>query len=464
MPAKPHVILITCDHLRHDTLGCAGDPVIQTPAIDKLADESIRFSDWHVQNPVCQPSRATLMTGRYPRHHGLKWNFGRLDENEVTLAEHLKQQGYTTAMVGKHHIHQQGFADSLDHLDASGIRNMKPDNPFRKWCAERGWEYLTGEALDGLRERLGAVPSELPEEAHLDAYVGLKAREYLERLDPSSPQFLWVGFYGPHHPYVPSGRFATMYDGVTLPPFATRLDDLRRKPPEYRAYLDYRGHKFAGMKDRDEDTWRDMKAAFYGMTSQIDWQTGLLLEALQAKGMLDDAVLVFTSDHGDFLGDHGFAGKGPFLLDSLLHVPCLIRAPGLAAGVCGALAESVDLFPTVCSLAGVDIPEWVNGHDLRGRMEGQDHEVRPATLAEAVDKRSVRTREWKLIHYPGKRYGELYRISEDPDELSNLYVDRPDMVAEMERLLWQRLDATEDFRHPAYARFGDGDQTHYLTW
>jgi len=464
MPRTPHIVLITCDHLRADTVGYAGDQVIQTPAIDALAAESVRFGQWHVQSPVCQPSRATIMTGRYPRHHGLKWNFGGLDENEVTLAEYLGKQGYQVASVGKHHIKQRRFSESLDHVDAAGIRNMKPDNPFRAWCAEQGWDYLTGEALDRLKERLGAVPSDLPEAAHLDAWVGLKSREYLAELDPSQPQFLWVGFYGPHHPYVPSGRFATMYDEADLPPFATAPDDLQRKPPEYLTYLDYEGHKFAGMKHRDAATWRAMKAAFYGMTSQIDWQIGLLIDALKQRGMWSDTILVFTSDHGDLLGDHGLAGKGPFLLDSLLHVPCLLHAPGLQPQDCDALTESVDLFPTVCGQAGLPVPEWVNGHDLSPVLGGDIEEVRPAVIAEAVDKRSVRDREWKLIHYAGKPYGELYHIAEDPHELRNLYAGEPEQVARMTALLHARWDATEDFRHPAYARFGEGSQTHYLTW
>lgn len=464
MPDTPHIILITCDHLRADTVGYAGDPAIRTPAIDALAAESVRFGQWFVQSPVCQPSRATIMTGRYPRHHGLKWNFGRLDDREVTLAEYLHQHGYQTAVVGKHHISQKRFADSLDHLDAAGIRNMKADNPFRVWCAERGWNYLTAEALEGMQERLGAVPSSLPAEAHLDAWVGLRTRDYLAQVDASRPQFLWVGFYGPHHPYVPSGEFATMYDDVALPPFATAPDDLALKPPEYLAYRDFEGHKFAGMKDRDAATWRAMKAAFYGMTSQIDWQMGLLLEALADRGILDDAVLIFTSDHGDLLGDHGLAGKGPFLLDSLLHVPCLLRAPGLAPADCHALTESVDLFPTVCALAGLPVAEWVNGHDLGPVLRGERESVRPAILAEAVDKRAVRTTDWKLIHYPGKPYGELYHVAEDPHELHNLYASEPGQVEAMTRLLWSRWDATEDFRHPAYARFGSGEQTHYLTW
>ena len=230
MPSSPNVVLITTDHLRADTLGYAGDPVIRTPAIDSLAASSVRFANCFSPSPVCQPSRATLMTGRYPRHHGVRWNQNALDENEMTLVEFFRRQGYRTASIGKHHIYQRRFEQATNHMEAPRIRNMDPDNPFVQYVKSRGYQYITGPALPGLRERLGAVPSDLPEDCHLDAYVGQRAQAYLAEVDPSQPFFLWIGFWGPHHPYVPSGRFAHMYDLEEVPPFQTAPDDLDRKP------------------------------------------------------------------------------------------------------------------------------------------------------------------------------------------------------------------------------------------
>ena len=145
----PNILFVTADHLRYDTLGHTGDPVLQTPAIDGLAAQGIRFDQFFVQNPVCQPSRATMMTGRYPRHHGVRWNGSRLDENEMTLVEFLKDQGYTTALVGKHHVAQERFRTALDHVDAAGIRRnwreradgdytVLDPNPFEQYVRERG--------------------------------------------------------------------------------------------------------------------------------------------------------------------------------------------------------------------------------------------------------------------------------------------------------------------------------------
>lgn len=478
--SAPNILFITTDHLRYDTLGYTGDDVIQTPAIDRLASESMRMNNCFVQNPVCAPSRATFMTGRYPKNHGVRWNGSRLSENEVTMIEHFKSHGYKTACVGKHHIGQEKFLKNLDHLEASGIRrgwNERADgdytvhhpNPFEQYVRDRGYEYATGYALPGFRDKLGAVPSDLPEDCHIDAYVGMKSIEYLESLEGDDPFFLWAGFYGPHHPYVPSGRFATMYDPDQLPPFENAGDDLAKKPVEYRLYFQAEEHKFKGFPEASDETFRDMKAAYYGMVSQIDWQVGLLLDTLKAKGLSENTVVVFLSDHGEFLGDHGIPAKAPFLLDCMLHVPCLVKVPGQVAKDCDALVESIDLFPTLSSLAGCMAPECVQGRDMKPVWEGAD-EGRDCIFAEAVDKRCIRTRNWKYIYYPGKTYGELYNVAKDPHEFNNLYDEEVDVRNEMREKFYMQMDATEDFKHPGYHRYTDRnpetgeDVTHYMIW
>jgi len=476
MTDSPNILFITADHLRYEPLGFTGDPVIKTPAMDTLASQSVSFSQYFVQSPVCHPSRATIMTGRYPCHHGVRWNFSNLNENEGTLLETFKERGYATACIGKYHLDQKRFETSLDYKEASSIRNMNPDNSFVQYVRSRGFEYRTGFALPDFQKRLGAVPQpDQPEDCHLDAYVGMKTCEYLKTMDRDKPFFLWLGFYGPHHPYVPSGRFATMYDACDVPAFHRSEDDLKKKPVEYSLYFQAEGHKYFGFANASEQTFREMKAAYYGMVSQIDWQLGLVLDTLKAQGLAENTIVVFTSDHGEFLGDHGIPAKAPFLLDCMLHVPCLIRAPGIGQqGVASdELVESVDIFPTLCRLAGFETPEWVQGHDLTALVTGKcqsEYRSREAVYAEAVDKRCLRTREWKLIHYAGKQYGELYHLTEDLYELNNLYDERPDVRERMTLDYYRHLDAIEDFKHPAYRRFTgtdpeSGEQvTHYITW
>lgn len=483
MSRKPNILFITTDHLRYDTLGYAGDDVIQTPTIDALAARSLRLDNHFGQNPVCQPSRAAMITGRYPRHVGVRWNGAAINENEMTAPEFFKRNGYTTASVGKHHIKQERFDKSLDHTAANHIRRgwketdtdftVKDPNEFEQYVRDRGFEYKTGYALENFRERLGAVPSDLPEDCHIDAYVGMKGREYIESVDADGkPFFLWLGFLGPHHPYVPSGRFAHMYDPDKLPPFHRADDDIARKPPEYAAYFREKNHKYAGFPDRSDRVFREMKAAYYGMVSQIDWALSLVLDALRERGLEDNTVIVFTSDHGDFLGDHGIPAKAPFMLDCMIHVPCLIHSPGQTTGLqSDALTESVDLFPTMASLAGLKPPEWIQGKDLTPLTTGDSGGTpRRAIYSEAVDKRCVRTREWKYIHYPMKEHGELYDLAADPRELRNLFDERPDIVEKMRDEYLRLMDETEDFRHPKFKRFGGtdpktGDElTHYHTW
>ena len=475
MTERPNILFITTDHLRYDALGYTGDPLVQTPAIDALAEKSTRFSKCFVQNPVCSPSRASFMTGRYPKNHGVKWNGSKLGEHEITMVEAFKNRGYTTASVGKHGIGQQRFRQVLDHMDAVGIRRgwkeradgdytVADPNPFEQYVLDRGYEYRTGYALPNFRKNLGAVPSDLPEDCHIDAYVGMKSIEYLEGLDTDDPFFLWVGFYGPHHPYVPSGRFAKMYDPDDVPPFRRAEDDIAKKPPEYALYFKAEHHKYRGFDRAPDEAFRKMKAAYCGMVSQIDWQVGLIIEALERKGVADETIVVFLSDHGEFLGDHGIPAKAPFLLDCMLHVPCLIAVPGRAGRACDALVESIDLFPTLAHLAGFDAPECVQGVDLSPLMRGERAEVRDTVFAEAVDKRCIRTREWKYIHYPTKTYGELYDLIRDPFELDNLYDAQPQRRNAMQRAFYAHMDATEDFIHPRYDRFTGDQTTHYMTW
>jgi arylsulfatase A-like enzyme len=299
----------------------------------------------------------------------------------------------------------------------------------------------------------------------------MKTVEYLETVDAREPFFLWLGFYGPHHPYVPSGRFGRMYRPEDVPGFQRAEDDMARKPVEYRLYQKCQVHKYRGFTTASEETFREMKAAYYGMVSQLDWKLGEVMACLERRGLADNTIVVVTSDHGEFLGDHGLPAKAPFLLDCMLHVPFLVAIPGGERRVVADLAEEVDLFPTLSELAGLKVPPWVQGRSQAAAIRGiETPPPRDAIYAEMVDKKCIRTGRWKYIHYPNKPWGELYDIVEDPHELHNLYQDRPDTVADLRAQFYAKLDETEDFAHPKYQRFSGRDPDtgeevhHYLTW
>jgi arylsulfatase A-like enzyme len=302
----------------------------------------------------------------------------------------------------------------------------------------------------------------------------MKTREYLDSVSEDRPFFLWMGFYGPHHPYVPSGRFAHMYDLSEVPDFQRAEGDIEAKPMEYRLYRETPDHKYRGFQTAPDETYRRMKAAYYGMISQLDWQLGLTLETLERRGLAQNTIVTFLSDHGEFTGDHGIPAKAPFLLDCMLRVPWIVCAPGAQRGaVVKDLTESVDLFPTLARLAGCDPPHQVQGRDQSSAILGRgslSRASRQAVYAEAVDKRAVRTDSWKYIHYPGKDRGELYNLQKDPHELINLWDSDKPTQARMRELYHNVMDATEDFRHPTYQRFEATDSetgervTHYHTW
>ena len=258
-----------------------------------------------------------------------------------------------------------------------------------------------------------------------------------------------------------------MYGPHQKPPFHRAADDLERKPPEYLLYTQAQSHKFRGFPAASDQTFGEMKAAYYGMVSQIYWQVGLIVAQLQQQGLAEDALIVFTSDHG-------MPAKGPFLLDCMLQVPLLIAGPGVAAGrTVSELVEEVDLFPTISSFCDLELPPWLQGQDLSQALAGQEARApapRERIYAEAIDKKCIRTSDWKYIHYPGKAYGELYDLRRDPHELYNLFADQSHQVARMRAEFYQLLDDTEETIHPSYDRFEGVDPrtgtplTHYHVW
>jgi len=471
--AKPkNVLLITTDQMRRDHMGCGGNPVIRTPNLDRLAAGGTCLDRAYVSNPVCMPNRSTIATGRLPRNH-LCWSNGiRLPEHEKTIADVLNDRGYHTTLLGKAHFQNFGHHPDVP-LEQAGMECregwlkgvLSPDwtGPYygfqdvrlciahsvgnletahlKQWVLQRH-----PEAIDLLAEPHDPSPTgapqcstpKVPAAAHSSSWLGEIGPEYLRaRARDGQPFFAWVSFPDPHHPFTPPPGYDTMYDPAEVVMPRITAEALADKPPHYRRAHEG-GELWEGIGAHEylngitEPQMREIIARTYGMISLIDENIGRLLDALDETGLADNTIVIFTSDHGDLMGDCGLVFKGPFLLEGLINVPMIWRVPGASAGVRPAgLMNSVDIAPTVLELLGVDVPGWMDGMPL-GELARGGQSARQTAFVEfksmyrpELNLRAAVTAEAKLIYYAGQDFGELYDLTADRPEARNLY-DDPD--------------------------------------
>jgi arylsulfatase A-like enzyme len=466
---RPNILLISTDEHRYDCLGCYGNPVIRTPHIDSIAADGVRFARGYVQNPMCMPSRMSIMTGRYCSEHGCNINCVGVPAHEQrnTFMQHLSDAGYYTAAIGKMHVMPKwgpfGFR-YLDLVEGKADRN----NQYTDYLEAQGLNGRQHEAK-GERMPFGTFTNALSAEETIDAFVGRRAVRWLENWEGEQPFFAWVSFCNPHFPFDPPEPYDTMYDPTEVPLPVWREGEMDNKPTQRQLQRE-RGY------DRlTEDQLRQIVARYYGNISLVDDQVGRILDVLERKGLTDRTLIAFVSDHGDLLGDHMLLLKsGVTFYEGCVRVPYLIRYPELfpQGAVCDELVETVDLAPTFLDVAGVDMLSTMQGRSLVGLVEGQVADWRDDAFAE-IDLRinprmhgprdpgsrdyvaMVCTRDWKYVHFATLGIGELYHLAEDPHELENLFYDPAcaDKVSEM------RLRLLNRFMHNQQPYIGERTET-----
>jgi arylsulfatase A-like enzyme len=423
---KWNLLIITNDQHRADCLGCYGNPVVKTPNTDRLASQGVRFDNHFVQAPQCVPSRVSLHTGRYPHTHRVPTNSYLLPESEQTLAKTLNAQGYRTACVGEMPFAPRAYT--------GGFQQVLASNPeYDRFLASHNLKFPPA----GGPFQAQAVP--WTDDLDETAFFAQHARDFV-KANRSNPFFLHVNFRRPHHPFNPPAPYDRMYVGAKFPPSHVRPGEMANKPPQQKAAIESSvGFDLRTMTTADLDR---VKAYYYGMITENDKHIGTILDELKAQGLDDRTVVVFNADHGEMLGDHGLLFKGSYMYDAVVRTPLIVRAPGKvqAGSVRSDLVEEVDVMPTLLELLGVAAPSGVQGQSLLGGKR------KSAVFAEFPTIKMARTREWKLVHYPRAKYGELYHLSEDPHELYNLWDDpkHAGARAEMEGVLADWLIATAD--------------------
>lgn len=448
MPDRPNVVIIMSDMHRADSLSCYGNPVVETPHLDALARDGVRFTHAFAQAASCVPSRASIWTGRYVCAHRQKNHETELPSDEVTLPMMLGAAGYRCEVAGKTHFlppeRLQGFHDRVLVDDKAQVE----DGAYKAYLEGIGLLDEYRGHVKRCMEHFGAGPFPFAPEHWAENFIARKACERLRTIE--GPYLYCVSFVSPHFPYDPPAPFDTMYDDAPVDPMPSAPDEIDTKPFFHRSFVEHfarGGHDFRTMS---EDLKRRIIRLYYGMVSAVDACVGRAIDTLKARGDYDNTVVIYLTDHGTNLSDHGIVWINDVLWDTQTHIPMILRFPSrIPPGkVSDDMVMTVDLVPTILELAGIETPGRVQGEGLVDLAGGRAAAWRDFAFAEAegyppygvppITVRMFRTHDWKLVHYEGSSCGELYHIARDPAELVNLYDS--DEHAGMRRQLQARLD------------------------
>lgn len=466
---RPDIIFIITDQQRYETIGALGFPHVDTPVLDRLVREGTHFSRCYVTGASCVPARASLFTGVYPHTNGILTNASSWRH---TWVETLAANGYLCANVGKMHTQPMdapaGFAERIvvENKDRSMAKRGRDFvDAWDKALAAAGVVkpgLPTYRLMPDYAERLGAYEWSLAESLHPDTFVGSSAAAWIGRhaQDPR-PWFLEIGFPGPHPPYDPPEHFVAAYRDRTLPIRAVSHQDLAHQPAPFKALREKHvtgNHDAAPHTIDAPHAQRHRQLAHYlANVTLIDRQIGGLLDALESAGRLDNAVIVFTSDHGDCLGDHGHAQKWT-MYEQVVRVPLVVWSPRHlpGRGECNALVQSIDIAPALFELAGCPVPDWWETESLGPALRGETFAGRSAVYSEqgrdvvfqfADFVSMMRTERYKFVHFLGEAYGQLFDLQEDPHEEHDLWNDPASRdVRESLRAAWLDWRVTSAYR------------------
>ena len=448
--ARPNILWICSDQQRFDTLGCYGNTFVQTPHIDKLAASGMRFERAYSQSPVCTPSRSSFLTGRYPRTTRCRQNGQSIPEDEVLVTRLLAEAGYICGLSGKLHLStcnpagqtgtERRINDGYDefHWSHHPRPGDWPTNEYIHWLQERGLSYGVT-PYDGSRY----VQAGMPAEHHQTTWCAEKAINFIETSsDYEHPWLFSVNMFDPHHPFDPPVEYLERYldilEDIPLPNY--KDGELDNKPIFQQ--IDHQGaYHTPGNFAYDEMTEKDHRlttAAYWAMCDLIDVQVGRMLEALERTGQLENTIVIFMSDHGEMLGDHGIYWKGPYFYESAIHVPLIIAHPGKIAAnqESAALVELVDLAPTLLEAAGLPVYGGMQGKSLWPMLTGAQpvnqhrddiyceyYNAMPWHRDPLPQFTMVRDDRYKIVVAHGLNTGELYDLESDPTETHNLWDD-----------------------------------------
>lgn len=454
---KPNILWICTDQQRFDTLGCYGNQFVSTPNIDGLARGGAIFENAFSQSPVCSPSRGCFLTGRYPSTCRMRQNGADIPDTEELVTKIFRDNGYICGLSGKLHIRacnpksgcteiesriDDGYSEFHWSHDTGSVWGL--NNEYYRWLHDEfGDTYRTSSAWGSRFVNIG-----MPEERHQTTWCAEKAIGFI-KANKSRPWLFSVNTYDPHHPFDPPEDLLRKYldklDSIPLPNYwqgEEMTKTVWQRQDHSGAYNHNAGFAYDDLSDNDH---RMVRAAYWAMCDLIDRQVGRMLEALRETGQLDNTIIVFHSDHGEMLGDHGIYLKGPYFYDPAVKVPLIINWPGhVKPSRIPGLVELMDLPETLLDLAGIPRGKGMQGISLLPMLEDPSLELHEDAYSEYLNAMPwhkepkafasmVRTKNWKIVvSHAGDGGGELYDLAEDPGERRNLFHDKAAAEAKAE--------------------------------
>ena len=471
---KRNILFLMTDQHRADHMSCAGNEVLKTPNLDRLASEGVRFTNAYCANPMCMPNRASIFTGCYPNVHGVRSNGINLPTTIETFVESMRKKGFITSKIGKPHFQFwiPPYKRKDESFEAIHFWMEKPQEAKEKFplpyygfteCETTlgHGDLCAGHYLEWLEERVPGAREKMRKNLNINDFFGVLGREtdvsvenyptrycqertisFLERYAKGKygdkPFFFFFSIPDPHHPVTPPGKYFDMYDikDINLPETYHHIKELydHRFLGQYIKNPVFRG---AMLRASTEEEVKEFIRLTYGSISLIDDAIGKMLAALEKFGLAGDTIVVYTSDHGDLMGDHGMLLKGPSPFDGVLRVPLIIKAPGITnPAITDSLASSIDLCKTLTNLAGLrerHLHDYVQGVDLTPVLKDPEKNVREYCYIEEDEEvgpliirlRHLITKEYKITTYESMEdFGDIYDRINDPQELNNLWDDK----------------------------------------
>ncbi|MFX0099701.1 MAG: sulfatase [Candidatus Hodarchaeota archaeon] len=476
-----NILLIMADQMRADCIE-AVNSTIKTPNLQRLVDNGVLIERAYAPTPVCLPCRVSVLTGQYPSTHGCCHNETCLPRDYLpNMAMEFKKAGYYTHFIGKSHINSvhdkmsfeappnihnydffkqwkgpwYGF-DNADICVGHTTEYIAPSMHYGAWLEEKGVDI---QKYFGNTAYTQYGPWDLPEEYHNSKWVAEITKNAIEKSRQGDQPFLiWANFQDPHNPCMVPEPWASMYDPAEIKKHGFKPgepESFKEKPPFYERILGSSG----GYRARDvdpglpgsgnvsrlpfsDDQVQENAACYYGMVSLMDKYIGEILDKLEEMEMMEDTLIVFTSDHGDFLGDHGLYWKSVVTFDEAMHVPLIISYPRMIpkGRRCKAFHSLIDLPTTFLSFAGLKSPRFMEGEDQKDVWTNPDKCIRDDVIVEErpyntdFNEKVLINDEFKLTFFAGRDYGELYNIKDDPDQIHNLWDDEKHASIKLEMI------------------------------
>ncbi|KKR04692.1 MAG: Sulfatase [Candidatus Uhrbacteria bacterium GW2011_GWF2_39_13] len=448
---KKNILFFMTDQLLWNALGYAGHPIVKTPNLDRLAQKSLNFPNAFCVSPVCVPARISLFCGQYPHKHGQATNLP-VKEGTKMFIETLTANGYHTAAVGKLHLMpisretkrfktlklHDGYSKAEESDYVKYLEKVKPEYAplnMHGYPEEKKEGVISGKnAITGEKyETIILGTSKVPKEYFYTQFISDKTIEFLETCNKENPFFLFVSFLGPHSPFIVPEPYNTLYNPDDIPVPETVKEDLSSKPKSQ-----YQRRSLWGMEYVSNEQLQKITSLYYAHITLIDEHVGKILKRLEELNLYDDTIIVFSSDHGEFLGNHGLFYKGA-MYDEATKIPLLIHDTEMRSSrKIDELVSQIDIMPTLLDLVNIPLPEWNQGKSLKPLIDGKVSSVRDEVFFEIRNADDglgyniapgyivgCRDKDY-LFSYEVNKYhdlfeGELYDLKKDPRQINNLY-------------------------------------------